>query len=372
MLKRILSAILILSIIPLSSTQLSLSRNFFVNPENGQPRIKIVYGAYAAEEDYENALKIAQAVANKLCWMISEEPQYFWPDRKKGIAPSNIEVVLTPDKYGWLWYSGKPRHFYAIEGYDESKTHEEIKFKVDLSNKTILYVEYIIANIKPGDNIRFLGISYNVKSIGEDRLVCEGREFVSSTETVYWYNWSTSWFFKVYSDKIKLYAENVPMVRISTPIKTPTLTLASGNKWLLNIILERKDGTEFGYTVQCGEAYELEQTERTKVPIGVDPDLMLVRDTELTKEMKQEYNLIFVGGPGLVLQSSGNKKTANRVTEEIVLGRYSKINWYVSLGKYEYIERVFSTKNIVIVAGKDRESTTTATQLFIEKIKELA
>lgn len=62
MLKRILCLGVILLIVPLGNTQSSLTRNFFVNPENGQSRVKIVYGAYAAEEDYENALKIAQAV----------------------------------------------------------------------------------------------------------------------------------------------------------------------------------------------------------------------------------------------------------------------------------------------------------------------
>jgi len=74
MLKRIICLVLIVLILPLSSTQLSLTRDFFVNPENGQPEIKIVYGAYAAEEDYNNALEIAEAVANYLCYVISEEP----------------------------------------------------------------------------------------------------------------------------------------------------------------------------------------------------------------------------------------------------------------------------------------------------------
>ena len=46
------------------------------------------------------------------------------------------------------------------------------------------------------------------------------------------------------------------------------------------------------------------------------------------------------------------------------------MNWYVSFGKDE--ERVFLNKSIVIVAGKDRECTSAAAQLFIEKIKEFA
>ena len=369
MLKRIICLVLIVLILPLSSTQLSLTRDFFVNPENGQPEIKIVYGAYAAEEDYNNALEIAEAVANYLCYVISEEPQYLWPAWKEGTAPSNMEVVLTPEEYGYLWYRGKPRPFYATEGYDETKTHEEIRFKADLSTKTILYVKYIVTNIEPKNYIKFLGKTYYVNSIEEGRLSCEGIDFLSSTETPYWYN--TLWFFKVYSNRIELYMEDIPM-RTSTPLKSPTITLDNGNKWLFNTVIEWKDETEFEYTVQCGEAYELEETERTKIPIGVDPYSMLIRDTELTREMKLEYNLILVGGPGMVLQSSGEKKTANITSEEVILGGYSKVNWYVSMGKYEYLERVFSDKYVIIVAGKDRECTTAGTELLIDKIKELA
>ena len=365
MLKRILCLVLILLIVPLSSTQSTLTRNFFVNPENGQPKIKIVYGNYAAEEDYDNALRIAEAVANYLCYIEEWIPQYLWPDPLKGTAPDNTEVVITPDMFGYLWYEGKPLPIYATENYDETKVHEEIRLKTDLSNKNILYVEYIVANIKSGDDIRFLGKTYHVNSIVEDRLSCEGKEFVSSTQTPYWYG--TTWFFKVYHDKIKLYVENVPM-RTSTPIKAVTVE----TEWLLNIIIEWKDETEFGYTIQCGRPILLSEEEKTKTPIGVDPYTMLIRDTELTREMKLEHNLILVGGPGLVLQSSGEKKTANIVTEEAILGGYSKINWYVSMGKYEYIERAFSDKNVVIVAGKDRECTTAGTELFIDLIKELA
>ena len=367
MFKKISPLILILLILPLSAPQATLGRDFFVNPENGQPRVKIVYGQYAAQEDYENALNIAQAISNYLCYVISEEPQYLWPEWKEGTAPDNVEVVLTPEAYGYLWYTGKTR-IYGNVGYDETKAHEEIRFKVDLKNKVILYVKYIVTNIKHGDDIQFLGKMYHVNTIEEDRVSCEEEDIISSTGSPYWYN--TLWYLKVYSDRIELYMENIPM-RTNTPVTTPTITLENGDKWLVNIIVKWKTDTEFEYTVQCGEAYELEQTERTKIPIGVDPYTMLIRDTEITREMKQEYNLILVGGPGLVLQPTGEKRTANEITEELILNGYSKVNWYVSLGKFEYIERAFSDKGVIIVAGKDRESTTVATELLIDKIKEI-
>jgi hypothetical protein len=369
MFKKILCLGLLLMLIPLCMPQSSLSRAFFVNIENGQPRVKVVYGAYAAEEDYENALDIAEHIANRLCVVISETPQYFWLPPSDGSAPSNTEVVITPDIYGYLWYSGKSRYIYGTTGYDESKVHEEIRLKADLESRTILYVKYMVKNIEKDDYIWFLGNQYHVTNIQEDRLTHDGGEIISSIDMPYWYN--TLWFLKVYDDRIELYMENIPM-KTSNQLTTPSVVLENDDIWIFNIKTEWQNDVEFGYQVRCGISYKLDTVERTKEPIGVDPESMLVKDTEITRDMKLEYNLILVGGPGQVIQSTGGTKTANRITEEVILSGYSQVNWYVTLGKYEYVERAFSDKGVVIVAGNDREATTTATESFLDKIEELA
>ncbi len=370
MLKRLLCTIIVaLFVLPLIGGQSTLSRDFFANSENGQPRVKIVYGQYAAEEDYENALEIAQYVANKMCVIISEKPQYFWPPRSQGTAPNMTEIVLTPREYQTLWYGGKPREIHTNEAYDETKPHGEIRFKVDLPNKKLLYLEYAVTNIEAGDTIQFLGKMYTIESIQEDKLVYENGQFVSSTETPFWYN--TEWYLKVYPDEIKLYRKEKTLGS-TNQLTTPIFDIGDGAyKWQLNLTTEWVDETELKYEVLCGLAYRLSQIEREKIPVGVDPYTMLVRDTELTREMKDNYNLILVGGPGMVLQSTGEKKVANNVTEEVVLKGDSQVNWFVTTGKYEYLENVFSEKDVVIVAGRDRETTGAATELFKEKIKEL-
>ncbi|MEA1992941.1 MAG: hypothetical protein U9N35_00890, partial [Euryarchaeota archaeon] len=304
MFKRMLCLILILLMLPLSATQTSLDRNFFVNTANGQPRVKVVYGQYAAEQDYENALEIAEWIANKLCVVISERPQYFSPKSLEETAPSDLEIALSPEEYPYLWYSGKPSGIRRTnEGYNEIEPHEEIRFKADLPNYTLLYLEYVITNIEPGDDIRFLGETYHVDSIEEDRLVYGEGQIVSWTETPYWYN--TDWFLKVSSNELRLYRENMEMT-MADQLKTPEYSIEDGKyKWQLTFNTEWKDTSEFYYELQCGLAYRLNELEREKIPVGVDPHTMLIRDTELTMQMKNEYNLILVGGPGMVLQSSG-------------------------------------------------------------------
>jgi len=96
------------------------------------------------------------------------------------------------------------------------------------------------------------------------------------------------------------------------------------------------------------------------VPVVIDPTQLVVNDDEVTIAHKLSYNLILVGGPGLVLQPNGEKLPANTLTNEIVENNLSAVDWYTATGVYEYIEDVYSDKDVIIVAGADRVATKNA------------
>jgi S-layer protein (TIGR01564 family) len=67
--------------------------------------------------------------------------------------------------------------------------------------------------------------------------------------------------------------------------------------------------------------------------------------------MKQEYNLVLIGGP-----------VANTIVQELVdLGKTTFEKWDTSEGELELIADAFADgKHVLIVAGKDRDATTMA------------
>jgi len=104
-------------------------------------------------------------------------------------------------------------------------------------------------------------------------------------------------------------------------------------------------------------------TQETK-HVKIDPMSLIVNDDEVTETMKATKNLVLVGGPGLVETPQG-AKTCNILTKKLCDDGLSTVNWFYSVGEYEYIANAFTEdKDVIIVAGKDRE----ATQKAIEKL----
>ena len=105
----------------------------------------------------------------------------------------------------------------------------------------------------------------------------------------------------------------------------------------------------------------------------IDPMSIIVNDTEVTIAMKQRYNIICIGGPGPVVYYDEKEKIwredehCNDLTYEMVKTGKSNINWFESKGIYEHVSwDPYIGKEIIIIAGKDREATARAVDKFIE------
>jgi hypothetical protein len=85
--------------------------------------------------------------------------------------------------------------------------------------------------------------------------------------------------------------------------------------------------------------------------VDLAPESLVKLDENITTEMKQEYNLVLIGGP-----------VANTIVQELVdLGKTTFEKWDTSEGDLQHIENAFADgKDVLIVAGKDRDATTTA------------
>lgn len=77
-----------------------------------------------------------------------------------------------------------------------------------------------------------------------------------------------------------------------------------------------------------------------------DPQKLITYDEALMESVAQNNNLILVGGP-----------VANRLVAGLVQRGHSKVDWYTSYGEIEYIPNALYGRDVIIVAGADREKT---------------
>ena len=112
------------------------------------------------------------------------------------------------------------------------------------------------------------------------------------------------------------------------------------------------------------------ETTTTEVKlVDIDPMSIVVNDDEVTDTMKASSNLILVGGPGLVVCVGAEPQVANTLTQELVDQGLSTVNWETSIGEYEYIANAFAEgKDVVIVAGADREATRHAVENLLNDL----
>ncbi|RZN46141.1 S-layer protein [archaeon] len=104
------------------------------------------------------------------------------------------------------------------------------------------------------------------------------------------------------------------------------------------------------------------QETTTVQRVDIEPQDLAIKDTEITSDMKSEYNLILIGGP-----------VANKVVQEIIaLGLTSFETWATSVGEFQYYADVFvKGKDVIVVAGKDREATHDAARSFLNSLSSL-
>ncbi|KYK34742.1 MAG: hypothetical protein AYK19_02395 [Theionarchaea archaeon DG-70-1] len=70
-----------------------------------------------------------------------------------------------------------------------------------------------------------------------------------------------------------------------------------------------------------------------------------------------DYNLVLVGGP-----------VANSIVEQLVAEGVSTVNWAISLGQWEYLNAPYTTYDILIIAGSDRDATRAAVVALINEL----
>ncbi|HPR42477.1 MAG TPA: S-layer protein [Candidatus Methanofastidiosa archaeon] len=96
--------------------------------------------------------------------------------------------------------------------------------------------------------------------------------------------------------------------------------------------------------------------------VDIDNASLVIRDIEMTVDIKSNYNLILVGGP--VVNSL--------VNELITLGVTTLDTWATSPGEYILYEDAFiNGKDVIVVAGKDRESTNKAAKSLLDYLTNL-
>jgi hypothetical protein len=95
----------------------------------------------------------------------------------------------------------------------------------------------------------------------------------------------------------------------------------------------------------------------TRHYIEIDTSKLAVTDTHVGPTEKSEYNLILIGGP-----------VANDIVGELLaLGITSGGTWASSNGDVILYRDVFVTgKDVLVVAGKDREATTAAARMLLD------
>ncbi len=96
--------------------------------------------------------------------------------------------------------------------------------------------------------------------------------------------------------------------------------------------------------------------------INVDTSMLAVTDGQMGPEEKSDYNLILIGGP-----------IANDIVGELLaLGITTIGTWTESEGEYIHYNDVFVTgKDVLVVAGKDREATTAAARMLLDMMSNL-
>ncbi len=136
------------------------------------------------------------------------------------------------------------------------------------------------------------------------------------------------------------------MVKVCNPFDIRCLEpgdIIYGPRHLARIEIVDITPTEVTFLFQFMKVIETEvEGER-----AVEPSSLLRLVSEVTEEDLKEYNLILIGGPDV-----------NSFTREIVERGLSQATWSESRGEWELIVNPFRYgKDVLIVAGKDREGT---------------
>ncbi|MHC1609876.1 MAG: S-layer protein [Candidatus Methanofastidiosia archaeon] len=158
-------------------------------------------------------------------------------------------------------------------------------------------------------------------------------------------------------------------------LETPVERTASCNGTALKVALDYCSGENF-FTIEVLDEFphdyridgEIKRyivvpkpPETAICHMDIDPEKLVKLDYEITPKLIEEHNLILIGGPA-----------ANTIVKTLVGSKYtSDEKWATSGGEMELLKDVYATgKDILIVAGKDREGTHLAACNLVEMLLE--
>ncbi|MBN1785474.1 MAG: S-layer protein [Candidatus Methanofastidiosa archaeon] len=171
------------------------------------------------------------------------------------------------------------------------------------------------------------------------------------------------------SDKLKVYSS-----AIDDEVCVPYLEL-----WLATSVEPEGNAIDISFTQEDGKEYfhvdimdnvstdltiddhiiigrTIKNSQTIRHYTDIDSSNLAIRDVQVNVDIKSDYNLILVGGP--VVNSM--------VNELIILGITTMEYWTSSYGEYVVFNDAFvNGKDVIVVAGRDRDATNKATKSLL-------
>ena len=132
-----------------------------------------------------------------------------------------------------------------------------------------------------------------------------------------------------------------------------------GNNYF-TLVVEDQDHTDYSIDTSITVSRDvLDSTDTIRTYVDLDSTMLVKLDENIDATLKESYNLILVGGP-----------VANTIVADLVdLGETTMEMWETSDGDVVILEDVFAVgKDVLIVAGADREKTASAAISLIDAL----
>jgi hypothetical protein len=220
----------------------------------------------------------------------------------------------------------------------------ECIFAVDEPYVTCNGIEWFL-DIMPGDDVQAVDID------NDESLYLAGNPSYSASDSLKLFDSEeVAPYFEVWM------ATPVEIVGIVDETLTGCLTNSKGEEVLSFEVTDTDHKDLLVDSVRISQKKTV-VSNSTRHYIEIDTSKLAVTDTHVGPTEKSEYNLILIGGP-----------VANDIVGELLaLGITSGGTWASSNGDVILYRDVFVTgKDVLVVAGKDREATTAAARMLLD------
>jgi len=129
---------------------------------------------------------------------------------------------------------------------------------------------------------------------------------------------------------------------------------SQGNPAVIIVVGENAPAADVTGALWIAESVEILCKEKG---VAIDPETLIINDNEVTEEMKNEYNIVLVGGPELIGPEMmdyylGTQVIRNPLTKELCDMKHITVD----RSNYLYVPNAFvKGKDAIIVAGEGNE-----------------